>query len=137
MFRRNYDTSIASRRVLPMTRLMSHFNEDILIVTIAGTFEANDSNDTLRQYLDIVQSDNVKKVLLDTRRLNGRKTIAGTYILAQDMPQAHSQRTTAIVEQEENRRYAELYKLIFHAAGYKGLGVFYDYHQALEWLTQQ
>lgn len=120
-----------------MTRLMSHFNEDILIVTIAGTFEANDSNDTLKQYLDIVQSDNVKKVLLDTRRLNGTKTIAGTYILAQDMPKAHSHRTTAIVEQEENRRYAELYELIFHAAGYKGLGVFYDYHQALEWLTQQ
>lgn len=120
-----------------MTRLMSHYKEDILVVTIAGTFEVDDSNDTLRQYLDIVQSENVKKVLLDTRRLSGRKSIAGTYILAQDMPQAHSERTTAIVEQEENRRYAELYKVVFHAAGYKGLGVFYDYHQALEWLTQQ
>lgn len=120
-----------------MTRLMSHFRNDILIVTIAGTFETNDSNTALKQYLETVQSDTITKVLLDTRRLNGRKSIAGTYLLSQDMPKPGSKRMTAIVEKEENRRYAELYKLIFHSAGYKGLGVFYDYHQALAWLTDK
>jgi hypothetical protein len=120
-----------------MTRLMSHFRDDILIVTIAGTFEMDDSNDTLKQYLDTVRSDTIKKILLDTRRLSGRKSIAGTYLLAQDMPKPGSKRMTAIVEKEENRRYAELYKLVFHNAGYKGLGIFYDYHKALEWLTKQ
>ncbi len=120
-----------------MTRLVSHFKEDILIVTIAGTFEASDSNNALRHYLDTVQSESVHKVLLDTRRLSGRKSIAGTYILAQDIPQANAGRMTAIVEKEENRRYAELYKAIFDSAGYKGLGVFYDYHEALDWLRIQ
>jgi hypothetical protein len=120
-----------------MTRLMSHFTEDILVVTIAGSFEAGDSNDALQQYRTVVGSEGVKKVLLDTRRLSGTKTVAGSYILAQDIPQADGGRITAILEKDENRKYAELYKLVFHSAGYSGLGVFYDYHEALEWLRVQ
>ena len=110
--------------------------DDILVVKFSGMLIEREISDTLEQYIETVRSSGLKKVLVDTRDLRGRLSIIEVYLHTRTLPPPDHSIKTAIVENEENKRYAEFQDLFLKNKGHISTQFFFDLDEAMAWLKE-
>lgn len=110
--------------------------DDILIVNFSGMLIEKEIRDILEEYLEAVRGSGLKKVLVDTRDLKGRLSIIEVYLHTRSFPVPDHSIKTAVVEQEENKRYAEFQELFLKNKGHISTQFFFDFDEAMAWLKE-
>ncbi len=110
--------------------------DDILVIKFSGMLIEKEIGDTLEQYTEIVRSSGLKKVLVDTRDLTGRLSIIEAYLHTRSFPVPDHSIKSAIIENEENKRYAEFQELFLKNKGHVSTQFFFDLDEAMAWLKE-
>ena len=109
---------------------------DVLFVSFSGWSTVQNAHAMTRRYFEIVLGSDLKKVLVDIRRLRGRLSADEAYLLVRDLPVTPIPEgiKTALLETEGRRKFAHFLETTSQDAGVRDFRCFSDREQALAWL---
>jgi hypothetical protein len=121
----------------PTYNITASVNVDILEVVATGDITKPDTHKIMMQeIIDVEKSTNVKKQLLDIRKLNGRLGTVEIYDFVRDYPPDRPRMKVALVDTSEYAQTASFYE---NTAVNAGLSCkwFTDINEARMWLKSK
>ena len=116
--------------------ISSSVNDGILEIIMTGELPASAYSDIMRDMIDIIQTNNVKKVLVDVSAVKGRLSITDIYSRVRSYPPSIYKIHSAMVNNNGLGDFERFHETTANNAG-QSLKWFTNINAAREWLKSK